>query len=79
MAFTSIVVVAEDSVEEREAGYFEATEVTEYDDRTLLDTFGQAAKEFLTTKLIPDTDADCKWDWRYVRCGKGSDCRRSAR
>eukprot|EP00980_Cylindrotheca_fusiformis_P011681 scaffold2770_cov104-Cylindrotheca_fusiformis.AAC.2 len=54
----------------KKTGYFEATEVTEFDDRTLLDTFGQAAKEFLTTKVIPDTDSDCKWDWRYVRCGK---------
>lgn len=50
--------------------YFEATEANEYDDRTLLDTFGQAAKEFLTKKVIPDTDAECKWDWRYARCGK---------
>ena len=40
--------------------YFEATEANEYDDRTLLDTFGQAAKEFLTKRVIPDTDSECK-------------------
>lgn len=50
--------------------YFEATEANAYDDRTLLDTFGQVAKEFLTKRVIPDTDADCKWDWKFVRCGK---------
>lgn len=64
-------IVAEETGE-RQPDYFEATEANEYDDRTLLDTFGQAAKEFLTKRVIPDTDADCKWDWRYVRCGKKS-------
>lgn len=50
--------------------YFETTEANEYDDRTLLDTFGQVAKDFLTKRVIPDTDAECKWEWRYMRCGK---------
>lgn len=59
-----------DRTREQPRNYFEATEANEYDDRTLLDTFGQVAKEFLTKKVIPDTDADCKWDWRSVRCGK---------
>jgi hypothetical protein len=40
----------------------------EYDERTLLDTFGEAAKHFLTQKVIPETNPECKWDWRYVRC-----------
>eukprot|EP00525_Craspedostauros_australis_P005622 CAMPEP_0198125316 /NCGR_PEP_ID=MMETSP1442-20131203/42312_1 /TAXON_ID= /ORGANISM="Craspedostauros australis, Strain CCMP3328" /LENGTH=268 /DNA_ID=CAMNT_0043784897 /DNA_START=87 /DNA_END=893 /DNA_ORIENTATION=+ len=40
----------------------------EQDDRTLLDVFGEAAKEFLTQKLIPPTDTDCRWDWRFARC-----------
>lgn len=41
---------------------------SEYDDRTLLDTFGEATKQYLTQKVIPPTDAECKWDWRSVRC-----------
>ena len=58
--------------EMEQSRYFEATEANEYDDRTLLDTFGQVAKDFLTKRVIPDTDAECKWEWRYVRCGKSS-------
>ncbi|CAJ1931453.1 unnamed protein product [Cylindrotheca closterium] len=54
--------------------YFEATEANAYDDRTLLDTFGQVAKDFLTKKVIPDTDAECKWDWRSVRCEPYCEC-----
>lgn len=38
------------------------------DERTLLDTFGEAAKEYLTQKVIPPTSIDCYWDWRHVRC-----------
>jgi hypothetical protein len=37
-------IVAEETGE-RQPDYFEATEANEHDDRTLLDTFGQAAKE----------------------------------
>jgi hypothetical protein len=64
---------AAEQTEGQQQSYFETIEANEYDDRTLLDTFGQAAKEFLTKKVIPDTDAECKWDWRYVRCGKSID------
>ena len=46
----------------------------EYDDRTLLDVFGEAAKEYLTQKVIPDTDVECKWDWRFVRCEPFCEC-----
>jgi hypothetical protein len=46
----------------------------EYDDRTLLDTFGEVAKEYLTQKVIPDTDVECKWDWRFVRCEPFCEC-----
>lgn len=40
----------------------------DFDDRTLLDTFGEVAKEYLTQKVIPETDVACRWDWRFVRC-----------
>ena len=40
----------------------------EEDDRTLLDIFGESAKQYLTQKVIPPTDAECRWDWRSVRC-----------
>ena len=47
----------------------------EYDDeRTLLDTFGEVAKEYLTQKIIPETDPECKWDWRFVRCEPFCEC-----
>jgi hypothetical protein len=73
-----------------------------YDDRTLLDMFGEAAKEFLTKRVvsiicffekstirhiiphfltswtkrtqIPDTDEECRWDWRHARCEPYCDC-----
>lgn len=38
------------------------------DDRTLLDIFGESAKQYLTQKVIPPTDVECRWDWRSVRC-----------
>jgi hypothetical protein len=38
------------------------------DDRTYLDLFGEAAKEFLTQKLIPTSDPECQWNWRHGRC-----------
>jgi len=44
------------------------------DERTLLDTFGEIAKEFLTQKVIPPTDRECQWDWRTVRCEPVCNC-----
>jgi hypothetical protein len=55
-------------------GMNESVEDNEYDDRILLDTFGEVAKQFLTQKVIPKTDAECKWDWRYVRCEHFCEC-----
>jgi hypothetical protein len=46
----------------------------QFDDRTLLDTFGEAAKHYLTQKVIPETDAQCRWDWRSVRCEPFCEC-----
>lgn len=46
----------------------------EFDDRTLLDTFGEAAKQYLTQNVIPPTDPQCKWDWRSVRCEPFCEC-----
>jgi hypothetical protein len=51
-----------------------AMDPDEFDDRTLLDTFGEAAKQYITQKLIPKTDAECKWDWRTVRCEPFCEC-----
>ena len=45
-----------------------------YDERTLLDTFGEFAKEYFTQKIIPTTDIECKWDWRFVRCEPYCEC-----
>lgn len=44
------------------------------DEQTLLDMFGDVAKEFLTQRVIPPTDADCIWDWRHARCELFCDC-----
>ena len=52
----------------------EAVEDNEYDEKTLLDTFGAVAKQFLTQRIIPNTDVECKWDWRYVRCEPFCEC-----
>jgi len=38
------------------------------DEASLLDAFGEAAKDFLTKRIIPATDASCNWYWRYLRC-----------
>jgi hypothetical protein len=46
----------------------------EFDNRTLLDTFGEAAKQYLTQRVIPKTDPECKWDWRSVRCEPFCQC-----
>ena len=44
------------------------------DEATLLDLFGEAAKELLTKHVIPPTDAQCRWDWRHLRCEPYCDC-----
>jgi hypothetical protein len=78
-------------------------EASEDDDRTLLDIFGEVAKQYLTQRLvssktigtyvrfsplstdskvvglsfpmkIPDTDEDCVWDWRSIRCEPACAC-----
>lgn len=50
-------------------------------EKTYLDLFGESAKEFLTQKapekiktIIPATDEECRWDWRYVRCEPYCEC-----
>ena len=65
-ALNSNVVDDSDATDEEDDEY--------YDERTLLDSFGEAAKIFLTQKVIPPTDAECKWDWRYVRCEPYCSC-----
>jgi hypothetical protein len=50
--------------EESPAGAMEEVE----DDRTYLDIFGETAKEFLTQRLIPTSDPECRWSWRHGRC-----------
>ena len=44
------------------------------DEATLLDLFGEAAKELLTKHIVPPTDAQCRWDWRHLRCEPHCDC-----
>ena len=44
------------------------------DEATLLDLFGEAAKEILTKHVIPPTDGQCRWDWRHLRCEPYCDC-----
>jgi len=49
-------------------------EEEEDDEATLLDLFGESAKDFLTHRLIPDTDASCRWNWKNLRCESHCDC-----
>ncbi len=53
---------------------FDQDDHNDHDDRTLLDIFGESAKQYLTQKVIPPTDAECKWDWRTVRCEPYCEC-----
>jgi len=38
------------------------------EEATILDVFGQVAKDILTNRLIPCTDAICDWKWNHMRC-----------
>lgn len=44
------------------------------DEATLLDIFGEVARDYLTHNLIPDTDPECKWIWRHMRCESFCEC-----
>jgi hypothetical protein len=33
-----------------------------------LDIFGEFSKEYIIHHLIPPTDAQCDWNWNYLRC-----------
>lgn len=33
-----------------------------------LDIFGEFSKEYIIHHLIPPTDAQCDWNWTYLRC-----------
>jgi len=44
------------------------------DEASLLDLFGESAKDFLTHRLIPTTDASCRWNWKNLRCESHCDC-----
>lgn len=46
----------------------------EDNEQTLLDLFGERAKELLTQHIIPSTDTHCKWDWRMGRCEPYCEC-----
>jgi len=40
----------------------------EDDERTYLDTFGEVSRIIMTHHVIPETDAECDFDWRSLRC-----------
>lgn len=46
----------------------------EDNEQTLLDLFGERAKELLTQHIIPSTDSHCSWDWRMGRCEPYCEC-----
>lgn len=41
---------------------------------TLLDVFGEVAKDILTNKMIPETEASCDWHWMHLRCEPYCSC-----
>ena len=53
----------------------EQTQAPQHDDRSLLEVFGETAKDFLTHHVIPPTDAECHFDWRSLRCEPHCQCR----
>jgi len=55
-----------------EAHYAPSAE--EEDESSLLDLFGESAKDFLTHRLIPTTDAFCRWHWKNLRCESHCSC-----
>jgi hypothetical protein len=63
------VIGAEDDDDNNTPG-----EDIDFDDRTFLDIFAEKAKEYLTQNAIPDTDFECQWDWKYVRCEPYCSC-----
>jgi hypothetical protein len=78
LAADSAVAAADDHVTHGDTRVLEVEDDNhqdqERDDRTWLDVFGQVAKEYLTTQLIPPTDASCVWDWRVARCEPFCQC-----
>lgn len=50
------------------------TQASFAEEESLLDLFGESAKDFLTHRLIPSTDASCRWDWKNLRCESHCDC-----
>lgn len=38
------------------------------DNATLLDIFGEIAKDVITNQMIPETEASCDWNWMHLRC-----------
>lgn len=69
-----LVLLVASRVSSRGVNAGESADVDEHDDRTLLDTFGEATKQFLTTRVIPETNPECRWDWRFVRCEPYCEC-----
>lgn len=47
----------------------------DFDDRSLLDLFGEASKEYLTNNFFPPTSDGCDWNWRHGRCEPACECR----
>mmetsp|Transcript_16484 Transcript_16484/g.33598 ORF Transcript_16484/g.33598 Transcript_16484/m.33598 type:complete len:291 (-) Transcript_16484:37-909(-) len=47
----------------------------DFDDRSLLDMFGEASKEYLTNNFFPPTSEGCDWNWRHGRCEPACECR----
>ncbi len=41
---------------------------------TLLDVFGEVAKDILINRMIPDTEASCDWHWMHLRCEPYCSC-----
>ena len=68
------VVAQEVDQELSEEELGEAVDESYDGDRTLLDIFGAATKQFLTQEVIPETDAECKWDWGFVGCEPICEC-----
>ena len=53
----------------------DVTEALDDGEQSLLEVFGDVAKQWLVKKLAPATDPQCTWSWRIGRCEPRCQCR----
>ena len=52
----------------------DASEALDDGEQSLLEVFGDVAKQWLVKNLAPTTDPQCTWSWRFGRCEPRCQC-----